>query len=565
MGISFLNSRNLINNFSSINKINNNPINSISFKGSRQNDEVEFSSNARQIQEIRNKIQAAKNDIADTEAKSEEEKATWDGLKAELIEAEKIYGKDAEETKCIAKKLEKTKNGTGLKRTIGKKQEYLQKLETYLEKTKKSPETAFLYNPDTTIEEKDAKVKETEYIKDFQSLSNELNIPASALTFWNRAGSIDADIAIVNDDSMKAYLNLNKKENAEFLDSVKDKLPSSISGRQLCQDYSITPETMRNYIKKGKLEILGVKDLPDNMGADFEIALFDLNSETNKKFLRGLTYPSRKYFNSIGEQGQFIPAAYLEKLGYGTAALIRENIQAGILPGKIKVTETPQGKKYKTILDVSSYLKTKDFLSIARKINKDVTGIEELSNELGIRQKRIKEAIANGEAEIINEYLIEDDKGKIYLKRSNPKNALFIEKALFEKMIAEELRAKEKEEKQQANIKRLQGMSKENSLRMKLARHMCPNTREIASSLAKQDGYLCKLLIKDSENKEDLTEREEIKVNSYRKQMWSMAGTEELSAGLKKAQEYMNAYYEDGIEAIDDKGIREIIKMYYPN
>lgn len=47
--------------------------------------------------------------------------------------------------------------------------------------------------------------------------------------------------------------------------------------------------------------------------------------------------------------------------------------------------------------------------------------------------------------------------------------------------------------------------------------------------------------------------------------MWSMAGTEELSAGLKKAQEYMNAYYEDGIEAIDDKGIREIIKMYYPN
>ncbi len=76
---------------------------------------------------------------------------------------------------------------------------------------------------------------------------------------------------------------------------------------------------------------------------------------------------------------------------------------------------------------------------------------------------------------------------------------------------------KKKEERHQAQIERLQGLNKENSLRMKLARSMCTNTREIASNLAKQDGYLCKLLIKEDDNEEVLTPKEKIKVNSYRK------------------------------------------------
>ncbi len=135
---------------------------------------------------------------------------------------------------------------------------------------------------------------------------------------------------------------------------------------------------------------------------------------------------------------------------------------------------------------------------------------------------------------------------------------------MFEKTIAEELQAKEKEERHQAQIERLQGLNKENSLRMKLARSMCTNTREIASNLAKQDGYLCKLLIKEDNNEEVLTPKEKIKVNSYRKKVWQLAGTEELSAALNKAAQYINEYHNGGLDAVSDENAKEIIKMYYP-
>ena len=63
MGITFLNSGNFVNNFSNlsnISKIKNNFTNSISFKGTNNTDTVEFSSNARQIQEINSKIEEQK-------------------------------------------------------------------------------------------------------------------------------------------------------------------------------------------------------------------------------------------------------------------------------------------------------------------------------------------------------------------------------------------------------------------------------------------------------------------------------------------------------------------------
>ena len=43
----------------------------------------------------------------------------------------------------------------------------------------------------------------------------------------------------------------------------------------------------------------------------------------------------------------------------------------------------------------------------------------------GITQGRIKEAIGDGEVEIIHEYLIPEDRGALYLKRSNPKTLFY--------------------------------------------------------------------------------------------------------------------------------------------
>ena len=85
---------------------------------------------------------------------------------------------------------------------------------------------------------------------------------------------------------------------------------------------------------------------------------------------------------------------------------------------------------------------------------------------------------------------------------------------------------------------------------MALVWEFMPDTKIIASQLAKGDGYLCKLLVKEDDPDENLTTREKAKVNSYRKEMWQQAGTEELKQAHKKASEIIKMYKEQGITAI---------------
>ena len=82
-----------------------------------------------------------------------------------------------------------------------------------------------------------------------------------------------------------------------------------------------------------------------------------------------------------------------------------------------------------------------------------------------------------------------------------------------------------------------------------------PNTKLIATQLAKQDGYLCKLLAKEDDPDETLTQKEQIKINSYRKEMWLQAGTEELNEAHKKVSAILKQYKQHGISAISEEFI----------
>ena len=96
---------------------------------------------------------------------------------------------------------------------------------------------------------------------------------------------------------------------------------------------------------------------------------------------------------------------------------------------------------------------------------------------------------------------------------------------------------------------------------MALAWNYCPKTRQVASNLAQDDQYLRILLEKDN-NGEELTTKEQIKVNSYRKQMWQQAGSDEFKAALLRANEILTAYFESGIDSVNDDSAKEILKNY---
>ena len=73
---------------------------------------------------------------------------------------------------------------------------------------------------------------------------------------------------------------------------------------------------------------------------------------------------------------------------------------------------------------------------------------------------------------------------------------------------------------------------------------------------------MCSLLAKEAKDEDDLTTKEQITVNSYRKEMWLKSGTEELKEGFKKANEALKQFREGGLSAIEDEEVRKIFKDY---
>ena len=79
--------------------------------------------------------------------------------------------------------------------------------------------------------------------------------------------------------------------------------------------------------------------------------------------------------------------------------------------------------------------------------------------------------------------------------------------------------------------------------------------------MASGDNYLCGLLAKEDEGEEELTTKEKIKVNSFRKRMWQEAGTDELKSAIKKAGEIIELYSNGDFDSIPNDAL-DLIKQY---
>ena len=239
-------------------------------------------------------------------------------------------------------------------------------------------------------------------------------------------------------------------------------------------------------------------------------------------------------------------------------------VEQGILEGRIEEVETPKGKKYRTFVNLQSENNIQKFHKIMEKA--PVLTLAELSKEIGVSQKDLKEYIKDGDLDIIDEYLFIKDSETIRIDKRNPKTQDFIQKIQFEKELKEQLKQEEKLKKQEKikvkKQKELDLMNKIKSLRMKLVWHFCPKTRNVASILALNNGYLSKIIEKDKDNKE-LSKQEEVVLKTYNRSVWNNAGVDELKEAFKKANELIELYNSNGIDSIEDEEIKEMFKEYF--
>ena len=357
-------------------------------------------------------------------------------------------------------------------------------------------------------------------------------------------------------------INTARKENAEFLNELKEKLPDIYQIDSFSQKFNLPKSTIKALTQKGELRPFGVDDYQNSFSAGY---VFDAKDELNKmtleKHKKLHPMPSEKYFkyDYTKIDKLFVPVKYLSELGFGEAKQMIDMIRNGKLKGVCITKDTPQGRKLFAVVDVAHYFGAEEKLKAMRQKNESLTNVSSLAKELGIRKKDVEEAILNDEVEIVKEFIFPEDAQVSYINLKNPKNQAFVDKVMFEKEVLNSIKAENTLKQREKFSQQVKAFGPEQSVKMQIVWKLCPATKLIASERAKGDGYLGNIFAK-LDNGEELTQGEEAKLASYRKGFWNAAGTKEFIQAGKIAKEYIETYKTLGLEAIDDPEIRKVFE-----
>lgn len=283
----------------------------------------------------------------------------------------------------------------------------------------------------------------------------------------------------------------------------------------------------------------------------------NINDEYNKKILETIhnIYPEdSKYFikHTREKDGTTnIPVSYLEQLGFASKDALVKLIQTGKLVGKTN----DEGEYFVTFSIYQQGGLDKSLITLNKLINQNpkIATFQEFKLGLEIDDKRLEYAIFTGEVEIIEECINTPHKEARYINITTPKNQEFIRKIRFEKALEQTIKNLTRLENQKTKIEKQDLKQRLSGVRMALVWEFMPNTKAIGSMLAKKDGYISILLAKEADPEETLTNKEEAKINSYRKEMWLLAGTDELHQAYKKAGKIMKTFKEEGLDAVDEE------------
>ncbi len=360
-----------------------------------------------------------------------------------------------------------------------------------------------------------------------------------------------------------SLVDLTDETSVQTIQILKEKKGRLRTLPQIRKEYKL-PES---YIIQANLP--SIDFVSRNQDLNKTLTFFEINDESKKaleqqqiRYQRTKQVPLDNYYCSEGKQPQerYISATLLKKLGFFPAVGLVKLVKDGKLQGHTKQVETNQGTITNAYIDLTAPGNIQKLLAL-RDRNKTTLSLSEFAKAAGISQKNLMENIKDGNVEIIKHIIFAVDKNNIYIDLNVEKNRQF----LFEKEVEQQLRNERNQQQRKANeterINNLDPRARYASLRMKLVWYFCPTTRQIASQKASKDGYLCKLLEKE-DNDEELSMRERIKINSYRKNVWLTAGVDEFKEGYKKADEILALYNKSGIRAIEDENIRKIIRLY---
>lgn len=445
-----------------------------------------------------------------------------------------------------------------------------EKLEEEIQKYRefrKRPNAAFIYDSSLTPKQKEQEIQKHPEFKTINQIAQETGVD---ITYSNKYFMPD----FIN---RKRYIDISYPGNRKNYDALLQNSEAIISTTEFAREADLPKGTVESLAKRGVIKTFELTDIYNEQPVSVNfIPKIVLDKADNIRMLIPVKSP---YYKSIlpenNENLPLVPIGHLSKLGYGTKQQLYDMFKNGFLRGKEGIIEK-DGNKYRQVLINITSTTAENNLELAKRKNKNYLTICELAKQLKVSRAEIERAIIEGELIANNEYLFsspEEQKSGVCLY--NPKNKAFIEKLAFEEQAktqvlqeaqqTEEL-PKESDKETVTKIKSLVG------LRSKIAWYLAPETRKVASELAKGDGFLARVIEKEqriraskddeSDTAEKLTEAERRKIRSYRKDLWNKAGTAEFKSASKQANKIVDLYVSEGIDAIEDPEIRKIIEEY---
>ena len=297
--------------------------------------------------------------------------------------------------------------------------------------------------------------------------------------------------------------------------------------------------------------------LPFEVTRNKFVNYIDINNPKNRKLLETIQdlYPKKSQYcidrqNNKSKKAQ-IPVSHLAELGYSSVKSLVDLIESGKLSG----FKDENGRYFVSLnIDIQGKAdKNLTVLNMLRENNPNIKRFNDFAKALNVEHSALNQAIFNGEVDIIGEYINPADREIRYINIGNSKNQEFIRKIRFEQAIKATLSNLQRAEQQEAKNVKLDYKQRLAGVRMALVWEFMPNTKIIASKLAKSYGHISKLLAKSDEPNEKLTSSEEVVLAKYRKELWLQAGTQELREAYRKAADIMNIFKEQGLSAVDSE------------
>lgn len=447
------------------------------------------------------------------------------------------------------------------RRMEARRQAHEEKLEQQMQK---HPATAFLYNSEIQTSERAKMAAQIPTLKTYDQFAEEMGVTEDFVKLCARTELVEVDHLETTYEGRLHFIDTEFKKNKEFINYLREKLPSSVSGGQFQVDYNIKDHEMKSYLENREAMPIGLAYETGFGICNVMIDKLDpINQALIAKVKRQRPIPSTEYhctsLDARCKRTQMVSVCYLSKLGFGDPKTLAQMVISGQLPGTAKKTEKNGKIVCSAKVDISSSSRAESILKGLRKKNPDVIKLQDLAQEMNLRTADIKYFMQNGDLDIIPEYIFWDDYNSVYINKNDPKNSVFIEELQLRKQLEEEVQKEAQALKAEETQAKKQQNGSDTSLRMKIAWYFCPYTRELLKAEAQENKHIG-LIIHKEENEEPLSQQEQIILNSYRKRVWETGHAKEaFSTALNQAVATMRQLRTEGIESISDPEIIKII------